>query len=71
VGAEVIDAFTSAGLPVGEGRVDPGAAAATILARAGVQDFASAVECTACDERFFSHRRDGLTGRQGGFIAWM
>jgi hypothetical protein len=70
VGAEVIDEFSSVGLPVGAGRVDPGAAAATILARAGVEDFASSVECTACDDRFFSHRRDGITGRQGGFIAW-
>ena len=70
VGAEVIDRFSSAGLPVGVGRVDPGAAAATILARAGVEDFVSAVECTACDDRFFSHRRDGITGRQGGLIAW-
>jgi YfiH family protein len=70
VGTEVLDAFSSAGLPAGDGRVDPGAAAATILSRAGVGDFVSAAECTSCDERFFSHRRDGITGRQGGFIAW-
>jgi copper oxidase (laccase) domain-containing protein len=28
--------------------------------------------CTACDDRFFSHRRDGpVTGRQGviGYVA--
>jgi len=27
--------------------------------------------CTAEDERLFSHRRDGITGRQAGVIAWM
>ena len=26
--------------------------------------------CTFEDERYFSHRRDGVTGRQGGVIAW-
>lgn len=27
--------------------------------------------CTFEDEHFFSHRRDGVTGRQAGVIAWM
>jgi YfiH family protein len=35
---------------------------------AGVQDLAM---CTICDERFFSHRREGArAGRQGG-VAWL
>ena len=70
VRVDVLDAFARADLPTGEGRVDPGAAAATILERHGVGDFAAASECTSCDGRFFSHRWDGVTGRQGGFVAW-
>jgi YfiH family protein len=70
VGPDVTDAFAAAGLPAGDGRVDPGEAAAAILERAGVENVVAAVECTSCDDRFFSHRRDGTTGRQGGFIAW-
>jgi polyphenol oxidase len=70
VGSDVIDAFDAAGLPTLSGSVDPGAAAARILTRAGVDEFALAMECTSCDPRFFSHRRDGITGRQGGLIAW-
>ncbi|MGH2753329.1 MAG: polyphenol oxidase family protein, partial [Actinomycetota bacterium] len=70
VGDEVLGAFARADLPTGDGRVDPGAAAATILDRFGVENFAGASECTSCDRRFFSHRRDGVTGRQGGFVAW-
>jgi copper oxidase (laccase) domain-containing protein len=27
--------------------------------------------CTAEDSQYFSHRRDGVTGRQAGVIAWM
>ena len=70
VGEEVLAAFGRAGLPTGRGRVDTGDAAASILARAGISSVVVATECTHCDERFFSHRRDGPTGRQGGFIAW-
>jgi len=36
------------------------------LRNLGVSHVAEARECTACQpERFFSHRRDGSTGRQG------
>ena len=70
VGSDVLDAFEAAGLPTLSGAVDPGDAAAEILTRAGVDGFALATECTSCDARFFSHRRDGVTGRQGGLIAW-
>ncbi|HLI56625.1 MAG TPA: laccase domain-containing protein, partial [Actinomycetota bacterium] len=51
------------------------AASAAALAAAGVRLAGSTdVPCTACDARFFSHRRDsaahGTTGRQG-LIAWL
>jgi YfiH family protein len=42
----------------------PGTAEATLRAR-GVRDIDRAEVCTACrEDRFYSHRRDGTTGRQ-------
>lgn len=70
VGQEVIDAFRDNGLPVADGsHVDPGRAAVAALHRAGVTDVESTSECTSCDERYFSFRRDGVTGRQGAFTG--
>ena len=70
VGPEVIAAFESQGLPTaGPDRVDPGRAAAFALHRAGVERVASSTDCTSCDRRYFSYRRDGVTGRQGAFAA--
>ncbi|MFN2488235.1 MAG: polyphenol oxidase family protein [Actinomycetota bacterium] len=70
VRADVIEAFEGAGLPVvDDGRVDPPDAARAALVRAGVDAVAVAGECTACSPRFFSYRRDGITGRQGAFAA--
>jgi YfiH family protein len=41
------------------------------LLAAGVRDARDARACTICDERFFSHRREGArAGRQAG-IAWL
>ena len=38
---------------------------------AGVATVASVGGCTICDERFFSHRREGeAAGRQAG-VAWL
>lgn len=72
VGNEVIEAFQEAELPVASAdRVDPGEAAVASLRKVGVDAVASSTECTSCDERFFSHRRDGTTGRQGAFIGWL
>jgi YfiH family protein len=69
VSDDVTSAFGSAGLPVAAAdRVDPGEAAVFALERAGVENVAYTDECTSCDERYFSYRRDGLTGRQGSFI---
>lgn len=43
----------------------------TALRLAGVTEVDRAGECTAChEERFFSHRRDVVTGRQAA-IAWL
>jgi YfiH family protein len=69
VGPEVIEAFRDAELPVGDTSVDPGRAASMILHRAGVERVTASSDCTSCDERFFSYRRDGATGRQGAFIS--
>jgi YfiH family protein len=70
VGGEVVTAFRSAGLPVADERhVDPGRAAAVALRRAGVPSIASSEDCTSCDPRYFSYRREGLTGRQGSFVS--
>ena len=70
VGPEVIEAFLSKDLPVAASdRVDPGRAATFALRRAGVEAVAASVDCTSCDPRYFSYRRDGTTGRQGAFVA--
>jgi YfiH family protein len=50
--------------------IDLQAASRERLRGAGVRDVRSVAACTICDERFFSHRREGpLAGRQGG-LAW-
>lgn len=75
VGSEVLAAFEASGLPVaerredGRGRVGPGRAAAVILHRLGAPYLSQSSICTSCDADFFSYRRDGKTGRQGGFIT--
>src|SRR5918996_1429655 len=70
VGPEVIDAFEGRNLPVADGaHVDPGRAAAVALRGAGVEAIAVSEVCTSCDRSYFSHRRDGVTGRQGAFAT--
>ena len=70
VSDDVLEAFRARGLPTaGEDRVDPGRAADFALRRAGVEEVVATDECTSCDRRYFSYRRDGLTGRQGSFIT--
>jgi YfiH family protein len=72
VGAEVIAAVDrgSGGAAVwvsrdGHPYLDLAATAAGALRATGVTEVEAAGECTACHpERFFSHRRDGPTGRQ-------
>ena len=70
VGPDVTSAFEELALPVADPwHVDPSAAVCAQLQRAGIDRIAASSLCTSCDGRFFSHRRDRVTGRQGGFIA--
>jgi polyphenol oxidase len=51
--------------------IDLRAIARDRLLRAGVADVADVAACTICDQRFFSHRREGdRAGRQAG-VAWL
>jgi YfiH family protein len=80
VGAEVRDAFLRADPLAGDvfRPIRPGhwlldlyAAARARLARAGVTAVTGGEYCTLADhERFYSHRRDGITGRQATLI-WL
>jgi YfiH family protein len=73
VGEEVLEAFSSVGDSIADGRMlDLPEVARQLLARAGVEQVESAGLCTSCEEElFFSHRRDqGRTGRQSG-LAWI
>jgi YfiH family protein len=76
VGAEVADAVgerspaAAATTRQGGLAIDTTAAAVQALERAGFGAVRAARECTAHQpERFFSYRRDGVTGRQAGVIA--
>lgn len=70
VGPEVIEAFRTRDLPVASAdHVDPGHAAVVALQRAGVTNVEVTTDCTSCDPRYFSYRRDGVTGRQGAFVG--
>jgi YfiH family protein len=71
VGDEVRAAFADVPEAMEGRNVDLKAVARARLLAAGVADVHDAGLCTMCDERFFSHRRDGgVTGRQGG-VAWL
>jgi YfiH family protein len=72
VGGDVLDAFADLGDGVADDRMlDLPEVARRLLARAGVESIESADLCTRCErELFFSHRRDGGPGRQGG-LAWI
>jgi len=81
VGGEVRDAFIAedpgavtafhAALAPGKWLADLPALARRRLAWVGVDKIHGGDQCTYLDpERFFSYRRDGVTGRQGSFI-WL
>jgi YfiH family protein len=74
VGPEVHAAFGQdrPGAPYRDGKnIDLRGIARERLLAAGVARVLDADACTICDERFFSHRREGVrAGRQGG-IAWL
>jgi YfiH family protein len=71
VGADVISALSGRGAAVTVRRedriyLDLAATVEGELRGLGVPSVDRARECTACSpDRFFSHRRDGITGRQG------
>jgi YfiH family protein len=74
VGHEVHAAFgarSKTGLRRAGRRIDLRAIARERLLEAGVAQVLDAQACTICDERFFSHRREGArAGRQAG-VAWL
>jgi len=68
VGPEVLAAFGEAHAE--RRHIDLRVIARERLLAAGVADVREAAACTICDERFFSHRREGArAGRQAG-VAW-
>lgn len=58
-------AVTATGTPA----LDVRAGVVHQLRRRGVADIALDPRCTVCDPDLFSHRRDGVTGRQGGLVV--
>jgi hypothetical protein len=70
VGSEVTGAFAAVAPGAASGRMlDLPEAARLLLHEAGVEEVESAGLCTCCDEElFFSHRRDGGSGRQAGLV---
>jgi polyphenol oxidase len=66
VAAPGSDALTSGGRPA----LDIRAGLLRQLHAAGVRRHVVLPQCTAEDDRFFSHRRDGVTGRFGA-VVWM
>jgi YfiH family protein len=74
VGEDILAAYRARFDPgVIQGRnLDLWTAAEDVLREAGVEAIERVDVCTACDDRFFSHRRDGpVTGRQGviGYVT--
>jgi len=72
VGDEVLNAFAGLGPGIAAGRIlDLAEVARRLLEEAGVEGIETAGLCTRCEEDlFFSHRRDGGPGRQGGLV-WL
>jgi polyphenol oxidase len=74
VGLEVHAAFgqDSPGAPYREGKnIDLRRIAREQLLAAGVARVHDADACTICDERFFSHRREGARAGRQGAVAWL
>ena len=74
VGVDILAVYRARfGPKVIQGRnLDLWSAAEHVLREAGVEAVERLDVCTACDDRFFSHRRDGpVTGRQGviGYVT--
>jgi purine-nucleoside/S-methyl-5'-thioadenosine phosphorylase / adenosine deaminase len=69
VGEEVHAALAGAARPAGN--IDLRAIARERLLAAGVGDIRDVAACTICDERFFSHRREGARAGRQAAIAWL
>ena len=74
VGEDILAAYRARFGPdvVQRRNLDLWKSAERLLREAGVETVERLDVCTACDDRFFSHRRDGpVTGRQGviGYVA--
>ena len=54
----------------GTAGLDLRAGVAEILGRAGIPEVVQDPRCTVEDPSLFSHRRDGVTGRQAGLV-WL
>jgi copper oxidase (laccase) domain-containing protein len=54
----------------GTASLDLRAGVEEILRRAGIPEVVQDPRCTMEDRQLFSHRRDGVTGRQAG-IVWL
>ncbi len=69
-GIEAGDPHSVVSLKGGRARLDLRLAARRDLSSAGVppERILGSSECTCCEPRFFSHRREGITGRQAAFI---
>lgn len=52
-------------------RIDLKAIARERLLAAGVADVRDIAACTICDERYFSHRREGARAGRQGAVAWL
>lgn len=70
--AEVAAVAPAAAVPTRRGTtgLDLRAGLADILGRAGVTEVVHDPRCTVEDPNLFSHRRDGVTGRQAGLV-WL
>lgn len=69
VGGEV---FAALGAPAtADRRIDLRSIARRRLRAAGVAEVRDVDRCTICDERYFSHRREGVAAGRQAVIAWL
>jgi hypothetical protein len=69
VGAEVHEALATGS--EGKANVDLRLIARARLHATGVATVSSLGGCTICDERFFSHRREGAAAGRQAAVAWL
>jgi YfiH family protein len=73
VGEEVLSALGLPGHPQGSAKamLDLRAVARERLTKAGIENVLDIDRCTICDERMFSHRRQGAAAGRQAAIAWL